>query len=291
MEQRLKYDIALPNNVEEILDSDFWVVDPLTKPILSQISEALRFTSTTSIFVRRGSCRAEINLMEQTIQAPCVVNIKAGNYLMLREISDDIELACIVMSKRLADNVFMFVHLSPCFPITAINPVIDISDENVVDYESFYSNMRRLSENKDNPNPYETALHSILAFFYATSFRSFRPETQAGTSAAARLVDKFMTLVREHFRRERFLDFYAGKLEVSPKHLSRTIKSLTGSTGAEWIEKYILLEAKIMLRSTNLSVQNIADELNFPSQSTFGKFFKNNTGLSPKDYRNNRGVL
>lgn len=290
MGQRLKYDIALPKKVDEILDADFWIVDPLTKPILSQVSEAIRFTNATSIYVRRGTCRAEINLLEQKIEAPCVVNIKAGNYLMLREISDDIELACIVMSKRLADNIFMFVHSSPYFPITAIHPVIGISENHVNDYELFYTFLRRLQENKENPNPYETVLHTLLSFFYNTSFRSFRESKNNDRSAATRLVDGFMTLVREHFRKEHFLEYYANKLEVSAKHLSRTLKTLTGSTGAEWIEKYVLLEAKIMLRSTTMSVQNIADELNFPSQSTFGKFFKKNTGISPKDYRVSRNL-
>lgn len=290
MPQRLKYDISLPQKIDDILDADFWIVDPLTKLILGQVSEPIRFTNSTSIYVRRGTCRAEINLLEQKIEAPCVVNIKAGNYLMLREISDDIELACIVMSKRLADNIFMFVHLSPYFPIAAINPVISIREEHVNDYELFYSFLRRLQENKENPNPYETVLHTVLAFFYNASFRSFRKDPKGGATAATRLVDKFMTLVREHFRKEHFLEYYARELEVSPKHLSRTLKTLTGSTGAEWIEKYVLLEAKIMLRSTNLSVQNIADELNFPSQSTFGKYFKSNTGVSPKDYRNNRDL-
>lgn len=286
MEQRLKYDISLPQKVDEILDSDFWIVDPITKPILSQVHDALRFTSTTSIFVRRGRCLAEINLMEKEIVAPCVVNIKAGNYLKMLEISDDLELACVVMSKRITDNMFMFLHMSPYFPITAVNPVLCIKEDYVPNFEKYYSYMRKLQERKENPNPYETFLHFTVAFFYATSYRSFREDSSSMANAAMRLVDKFLTLVREHFRQERFLEYYAKKLEVSSKHLSRTIKTFTGSTAAEWIEKYVLLEAKIMLRSSNLSVQNIADELNFPSQSTFGKFFKKNTGISPKDFRN-----
>lgn len=101
-----------------------------------------------------------------------------------------------------------------------------------------------------------------------------------------RIADRFIRLVQEHFRRERFLDFYAGKLDITPKHLSRTIKIQTGASAVDWINRYVILEAKVMLRSSNLNVQQIAEALNFPSQSFFGKYFKKATGVSPKDYRN-----
>jgi AraC-like DNA-binding protein len=55
----------------------------------------------------------------------------------------------------------------------------------------------------------------------------------------------------------------------------------------EWIERFVILEAKVMLRSSNMTIQQIADELNFPSQSFFGKYFKKSVGVSPKEYRNN----
>ena len=82
------------------------------------------------------------------------------------------------------------------------------------------------------------------------------------------------------------LDFYAQQLEVSPKHLSRTIKAQTGYTAVEWIEKFVILEAKVLLKSSNLNIQQISDELNFASQSFFGKYFKKITGMSPKEFRN-----
>ena len=64
------------------------------------------------------------------------------------------------------------------------------------------------------------------------------------------------------------------------------MKTLTGFTAVEWIERYVILEAKVLLKSTNLSVQQISDKLNFPSQSFFGKYFKKVVGMSPKEFRN-----
>lgn len=82
------------------------------------------------------------------------------------------------------------------------------------------------------------------------------------------------------------MDFYAGSLEVSTKHLSRTVKSQTGVSPVEWIDRFIVLEAKVLLKSSSLNIQQISDELNFPSQSFFGKYFKKKTGMTPKEFRN-----
>ena len=93
-------------------------------------------------------------------------------------------------------------------------------------------------------------------------------------------------LVQQSFKEERQIDFYATRLGVTPKHLSRMLKQSTGFTAAEWIKNYILLEAKVMLKSSTLTMGQISKQLNFPSQSFFAKFFKKATGMTPKQFRN-----
>lgn len=79
--------------------------------------------------------------------------------------------------------------------------------------------------------------------------------------------------------------FYASKLSLTPKYLSKVIRQNSGKTAGEWIEEYVILEAKALLKSTNKTIQQITDELNFSTQSFFGKYFKRRVGLSPKEYR------
>ena len=95
----------------------------------------------------------------------------------------------------------------------------------------------------------------------------------------------FLKQVQAFHKQERKVEFYADRLCLSPKYLSQTIKSYSGKTAGEWIDEYVVLEAKVLLRSTNMTIQQIGDELNFPSQSFFGKYFKRLTGMSPKAYR------
>ncbi len=79
--------------------------------------------------------------------------------------------------------------------------------------------------------------------------------------------------------------FYAGKLFVTPKHLSAVLKEVSDKTAGEWIDQRVILEAKVLLRSTGLNIQEISAMLNFANQSFFGKYFRHLTGMSPRDYR------
>ena len=85
--------------------------------------------------------------------------------------------------------------------------------------------------------------------------------------------------------KERSLQFYADKMCLTPKYVSGTIKSFSGKGALDWINEYVVLEAEMMLRYTKMSVQEIAYALNFPTQSAFGKYFKQQTGMSPREYR------
>lgn len=99
------------------------------------------------------------------------------------------------------------------------------------------------------------------------------------------LVRDFLKQVQLFHKKERRIDFYADKLQLSSKYLSQVIKNYSGKSAADWIDEYVVLEAKALLKSTNMTIQQISDELNFPSQSFFGKFFKRISGVSPKTYR------
>ena len=98
-------------------------------------------------------------------------------------------------------------------------------------------------------------------------------------------VHEFIRLVQIHFVKERSVAFYAGKLFISPKYLSLLVKEATGRSAAKWIDDFVLMEAKNMLRYSGRNIQQVAYALNFSTQSSFGKYFKHLTGMSPTDYQ------
>jgi AraC family transcriptional activator of pobA len=95
----------------------------------------------------------------------------------------------------------------------------------------------------------------------------------------------FQSLVFHHYKEHRNVQYYADALFVSPKHLTETIKEVTGRTAGEWIDDAVILEAKVLLRNHEKSIARVAEDIHFPDQSSFGKYFKKHAGMSPSDYR------
>lgn len=283
---RLDYGyVGLPMNVDEILGKDFWLFDYITAAMLPSFTEPVKLTATISIFVRSGKFKFSNNLIVYDFEAPAIVNIRNGETLQLLSITPDFSASFIVMSKFFVEDVFLHINDMQNLSAMARHPVITIPQDLVSQFENLYRSLRLVSSDSSNPQLLKALQHSIIAFYYRYAYRCYTL-LESGADSAARLSDRFIMLVKDKFKSERFLEYYAEQLGVTPKHLSRTVKAQTGYSAASWIERFLILEAKILLKSTNLTIQQISDNLNFPTQSFFGKYFKKNVGVSPKIYRN-----
>jgi AraC-like DNA-binding protein len=106
------------------------------------------------------------------------------------------------------------------------------------------------------------------------------------TARLNQVFERFIALVNEYHCSERGMAFYADKLCLTPKYLSKLIKQASGKSAPEWIDNFVILEAKNLLKYTNLAIKEIVFQLHFPNQSVFYKFFKAHTGMTPSEYRN-----
>ena len=97
----------------------------------------------------------------------------------------------------------------------------------------------------------------------------------------------FMLSLFRFYRKERDVSFYARMQHITPRYFSAIIKEKTGDSALQWIVRMVITEAKQLLEESDLSIKEIADQLNFPTQSFFGKYFKQYVGVSPKEYSNN----
>ena len=97
----------------------------------------------------------------------------------------------------------------------------------------------------------------------------------------------FMLSLFRFYRKKRDVSFYARMQHITPRYFSAIIKEKTGDSALQWIVRMVITEAKQLLEESDLSIKEIADQLNFPTQSFFGKYFKQYVGVSPKEYRNN----
>ena len=97
--------------------------------------------------------------------------------------------------------------------------------------------------------------------------------------------ERLMMLLADNYREQRNVEFYAEKMNISSKHLSRVIRNFTGKSVHQWIDEFVSLEIKNLLKYSNLSIQQISIELNFPNPSFMGQYFKRITGLTPGEYK------
>ena len=95
----------------------------------------------------------------------------------------------------------------------------------------------------------------------------------------------FIRLLPDHFAEHHDIPFYASALHISPVYLSRVVRQVTGRTVIDYINQMLLMEASFLLRTSELSITQIADRLHFADTPSFSKFFSRLNGMSPKEYR------
>jgi len=173
----------------------------------------------------------------------------------------------------------------------AANPCLTLTHEESHSIRSFIAQIERETRGKETHFTYDIINGLIAATIYKVgdvlyNYLSEHPEVQNPIhNRAEEYFKQFTHLLGEHYRTERSVGFYARQLCITPKYLTTLIKRISGLSVSEWIDNYVIIEAKTLLKYSTMSIQEIAYYLNFPNQSFFGSYFKRNTGMSPSQYK------
>lgn len=246
----------------------------LNKPI--KIDKAIIAVCTS------GDARIKVNLQEYEVDSPMIISNLPGQILEITHTSTNFKCYVMVMSKRFIDMINI-QGWQQRFLSAYNNPVIDINEEQLQALTIFFILMHRAASDVENPFRLQVIENLIRVFYYGGIGR-INPSTSISPYKNS-LVEKFIKLVHTHYREERTIGFYADQMCITPKYLSKIVKENTGRSAGEWIENHVILEARTLLHSSDMSIQQIATTLNFPNQSFFGKYFKRIMGVSPKQYR------
>lgn len=150
--------------------------------------------------------------------------------------------------------------------------------------------LQAIGQRYEAPHAYQTEiLRSLIHILLHETAPVYSAQAVAAQGIQTRrqsIAAEFKKLAGSHYATERSLAFYASRLCITPKHLAETVKEVTGKRASEWLAEAVVLEATVLLQNPALTVGQIADTLHFADQSAFGRFFRNNTGVSPAGYRN-----
>ena len=260
----------------------------LDKPvILSGFEYPFKVDVVTAIICMEGETNGQMDLKPYHSTSPSMIIIMPGQILQYEYISPDFSGLFIIMSKHFVDSLDIGDRFS-LFVSIRENPCITLNEQEQEAMLTYYKMMQRVIRIEDNPYRLEIAKNLTKAFFYGAGYFFHSTSMQdKKLSKNEILVGNYLNLVKTHYKQQRGLEFYANKLCITCKYMSTIITRTSGKTAGDWIDDYVMLEAKALLKSTNMTIQQISDELNFPTQSFFGKYFKRLAGVSPKEYRNN----
>jgi AraC-like DNA-binding protein len=200
--------------------------------------------------------------------------------------SNDFEGFGIGVTTKLFNNIllpspmdyYLYIKDNPCISLT--------DDERKVILESCQLMIQK--SNCHNHPFLQEITNSLFRVVYceiAAVYKKSRPITQEVVSRKELLARKFLFLMAKKYIKHREVDYYARELCVTPRYLSSVIKEKTGNNASFWINDMVIRQAKNLLQNSNLSVLQISDELNFPTPSFFGQYFKKHTGMTPKKFR------
>lgn len=277
-----------PGDVD-VIGKDFIMVNNLTINDINAIKALLGSEISVIVICRSGAVDLRINMKSYTVESTSVVVTLPDQIVECLNISPNFEALAIGMSDRFIEmlnigNRAMFKMSLRNNPVIALGP----DSANVIKgYQYIISQSIR---NSQNPYRLEVVENFTRAFFYAGGFYYYELSVKHSSTYQDSIVDRFIKLVRENYREQRRVGFYADKLCITPKYLSKVIKESSGQSAVEWIDSYVVLEARAMLKSSDKTIQQISVALNFPNQSFFGKYFKRMTGVSPKEYREGGGM-
>ena len=238
---------------------------------------------------KRGGANYSVDTRQHKVKAGDLMFISEGHILEAYEPSPNYECLYIMLSTEFYHSFVMNVkNVSSLLLFSMNNPVVALTAHEAQVYTNYYQTIRL--KMADTQHHFRTNLVKalLLAMFYDMSnviWRVERNENESTRKRADALFAKFISLLEENFRTERRVSWYAEQMDITPKYLSEMVKQVSKRTPNDWIDSYVLLEIRVMLKNTTKTMKEIADAINFPNQSFFGKFFKEHMGMSPTEYR------
>lgn len=266
--------------------------------VLDLLQYPIRIDGYTAIFCVSGHVRVDINLHSYDLTPNALLINVPGNIIrvspaqMTDEMLSETRVVLIVLSRDLMSGVHFDFNKMFADSLMLFNkPIITLSDEQQQLARQYFFLTSTLL-NSSFPNRREAVSSLIASLMYV--FGSFWSENihtaiESGASPSSvrvkQLFDRFIQLVTEYHDSERGMAFYADKLCLTPKYLSKLVKQASGRSAPDWIDAFVILEAKNMLKYSDVPIKEIVYKLHFPNQSVFYKFFKTHTGMTPSEYR------
>lgn len=271
------------------IGQSFYICNDYSFP--AQLPFPFRLTFAAAIICIEGELKVCINQRMLTLTRGDIVVIQDGS--IIESLAYSINLTTISMAFPPTDDEWLFSRfaekLGTWLEHRSIPLALHMDEYPLQCYLNLYNQVEALYK-----DTCDDLRDEIVRGFLSLSVASFLSHPQMSMrhvsnseSRADEVFLHFLDDLQLYATRERTVQFYSDKQCISAKHFSKLIRQASGKIPMEHIRQRVIIEAKTLLRTTNMSIQEIADTLHFPTDSFFCRYFKHDTGLSPSDYRKN----
>ena len=259
------------------------------------IMKNMQYTQVLLAFVcMKGSVDMEVDFKRYILNAGDTIVITHKQVGELYNISDDFRYFLVVINDTFYDPNINSSDPNRNKTLLDKLPFVHLSDKALEESVSLFNILKGKLQEKTHSYRLETIRGLIHAFFFNIFSQIAKKEdpkplvdASSTDSRQKEVFSSFLKAVGEHYTIERNIKYYADILCITPKYLSQIIYQVSGRFAGDYIRDYVVREAKALIRGKRYSMLDISVMLNFSTQSSFTRFFKNATGMSPLEYQNN----
>ena len=253
----------------------------------------MRMDALLMVLTFEGTLEISLDYVEYKVNPNSFIMIMPTHALQLNRISKDFKGRLLIAAKEFLEDCHPGgggnrPHAIANYMEVRKNPCTELEPEEAAKLAGCMSVIQEKMRERTHFYQKELVQNAFIGFLLdlgnimlSKKDRLIRPTL----SRKEELFEQFLQLLFEHCKEQHVVTFYAEKLFITPQYLSLILKELTGKSANKWIDDALIVEAKILLKAPQATVQQVADVLHFSDQSTFGKFFKKHMGISPMEYR------
>lgn len=271
---------------DSYIGDDFLLCDDVSKVQLP--TEPRRMGCALLALCLAGQVQYTVNAETHQVRPNDVIIISEGQVVGDYMLSPDCQSIAIMISEHaLREMMAGIKELSTLYLFSRFHPVYNLHPKEVEDIKEYFQLIKRKVDEKDNlfRSDIVRLLMSALIGDFCNAVARSQKMNDHRQSRGEVIFANFIRLVEKNFRHERRVSWYSQQLGITSKYLSETVKHISRRTPNEWIDNYVTLEMRVLLKNSAKTIKEITAELNFPNQSFLGKYFKEHVGLSPTEYR------
>ncbi len=268
------------------LDDDFLLIDNLTNAPFPKDGRKMNFI--LMCLCTRGSVSFTLDTAKQTMRTNDLMIVSERHILDSYKPTEDFNGLCLMISIPFYNDIIKNVgDVSMLYLFSHDSPVHEMQRHDQQLFHDYFYMIKEKMTNQGNRFRRELVRTLMQAMFYDFSEMFYRAQDNIDdrSTRSDYIFTLFIKLVEDNCREQRRVAWYAKQLNITPKYLSEMVKQSSKRTPNEWIDNYVTLELRVLLKNTTMSIHDIAVKMNFPNQSFLGKYFKEHTGMSPSVYR------